>query len=310
MSKNKKDVMDQILENDRMAENLEDQNQNNNVQNNNPEQMNQSNTNGMQNNNNNNTNQSFQNNNWNNYNNSNINNKKSNLPIILLIVGIVVVAIIIIVAIIFILKENLSSSNYNHYDYERIMEIETSLNENFEVKHYPLENGSILIELDNKNDYGVVADYKIKLLDENNNIIDIQKETEYAIAPKAKGYKEVYIENKEAKNFEVEAELSLNQISKSYNDDIKIISTKDTAREVTIEYQNNSKKKLDYIEIGIIFYDDNNQIVGYSSGIEAKVKSGKVKKMDAFIPFNNDYTEKLKYTKYETVIVEAIQYTS
>lgn len=286
MSKNKKDVMDQTLENDRMAENLEDQNHNNN----------------------NNTNQSFQNNNWNNYNNNNRNNNNSSLPIILLIVGVVVFVTIIIIAAFFALKGSLSSSNYNQYDFERIAEIEKNLNENFEIKHYTLENGDVLIEIDNKNDYGVIANYKIKLLDENNNIIDIEKETEYGIGPKAKGYKEVYIENKEAKNFEVEAELTLDQISKSYNNDIKIISTKDTSNLINIEYQNNSKKKLSSLEIGIIFYDDNNQIVGYTSGIEAKVKSGKTKKMDALIPFNKDYSERIKYAKYDTVVVKAIQY--
>ena len=102
---------------------------------------------------------------------------------------------------------------------------------------------------------------------------------------------------KEYKTYEVKAVLSYNILHKEYRDDIKFISLNEKKGELKVK--NNTNDNLRCVKYGLLYYDDNDQIIGYSEVYEFdNIKAHKTitKKI---------YIEDISYSRIEVILLEA-----
>ena len=223
-----------------------------------------------------------------------------------LIIGGVILGVILLIVLIFVLKGS-GKNSYNDYgeQLKREEKEEEKLNSNFDTKGYTTQDG-ILVELNNKNSVAIDADYKIELLDESGNIVDVENGYMFDVGPNSVVYEEVYID-KDTKystyNITVKLEKSLNS---TYVDKIELVSNNLSDDKYIVQIKNNADIKLQ-VEAGIFFIGSNNEIIDYDNIIFKDVMPGETSSEKVYIPRDKkgDYSSKIKYDRVDVKILIA-----
>ncbi len=172
-------------------------------------------------------------------------------------------------------------------------------------KNYVMASGEILVEVTNKNSYGGDGFVYIFYYDKDNNMI--KKDTRYiTVNPNSKGYTLFTpFKGKEYDRYEVKFNIKYAYGMAFYNKCIKskVLNKKDFY--LYIEYTNKCADSIKSLEVGVLFYNKKNEIIGYSSTVADKtLRKNKRVKDYVIIPDDGDYGD-ISYTKAKTVINEA-----
>ncbi len=237
--------------------------------------------------------------------------KKSSNKIEIIIIILLIIIIAILIGIIVRLSMKINSLKQQIpvtvTDVEKLDKIEKEINKKYVEKDYALTDGSILIEIENKSNYGANADVKVELMDEKKNIIDVIDVYISGINSKEKGYGLATMWEANYSSYKVTTNMLPATSLRFHNKDVSIISENVSENSYIVQYKNKASEKLDSLEIGVLFYDKKNNIIGYSSNIESNIEAGSTSSMKIRMPIDEEY-ENIKYTKAKTIIIGAYTY--
>ena len=236
------------------------------------------------------------------------NNKK-----LFLIIGVVVGAIIIGLLAYFIAKGiNKAKAQRVLEEYQAQLKKEQEENEKISKNHtekdYVLKNGNILIEIKNNNNVTTDGKVKVEFYDENETLVNTEEGYIFGMAPNATVYEEVYITStkRDYHHYKITVKLEKALDGKTYNDKLAITSNK-TEENIMLQITNQSSDIVERLDLGVLYFDEAGNIIGYSSITLSKLAAGETTSEKAFLPRGEDY-KKADFAKYEVVVNEA--YTS
>ena len=251
----------------------------------------------------------------NNYN-YNYNNNKKNTG---LIVTIIIVSILLIVGIIVgvILlsggkkdgnKENNTNNIIEDDDDDDDDGISSSeLSKNVKTNGYILEDGSFLVELENKNKVEVSLDVYVDLYDGNNNKVKEDNDSFYVLDPGEKGYLVFYSHKEEFKDYKIKVVAQTNRYYISHKKDIKLASNiEQDDFGYSLDYTNKSDITIDDVEVVLIYYRDGKP-VAYDDSFDIDIEPGETRTAGFFYPHDDDY-EDIEYDDMKTYVNIAYTY--
>lgn len=242
--------------------------------------------------------------------NQEVQQKKSKKIIGILFTVLVIIIIALVIGIIRLSQEIKSLKQQipiSTIDVKELDNIEKEINKKYVEKDYVLEDKSILIEVENKSNYGANADIKVELLDNSKNIIDVIDVYISGIKPNGTGYGLATMWEGSYSSYKVTTKLLPTASLKFHTDDISIINSNVSEDSYILEYKNKASEKLDALEIGVLFYDKKNKIIAYSSNIESDIEPNSTSSMKIRMPIDDNY-ENISYEKAKPVIISAYTY--
>lgn len=231
---------------------------------------------------------------------------KDNIKLILAVVGVV----ILVEALIAVIAAEIETHKYmnddkemtetDKYYYDNRDKVDLEMGRYVESKEYILKDGNILVEVINQNDYAGAGRVYIEFFDENNESITMQDEYFDYVGPGKKTYVESVVSEelqKLYKTYKVKVVLTYNSRHNRYYDNgIKLISFNEATWEIV--FKNNTGKKLECVEWGFLYYDENGSIIDYSREYIWNVKKNKTVK-------DKSYLHVGEYSKIKAVLLEA-----
>lgn len=153
-----------------------------------------------------------------------------------------------------------------YYDENRD-KVDLEMSQNVETKGYILEDGNLLVELTNLNDYAAVAKIYVEFFDENHNFITIEDSFIGQIDGGRKSYDKIRLSDElkgRYETYQIRVVLSYNSYDQSYYDNVRFISFDDKSGNLEFRINTKKNKKIN-LEWGILFYDENDNIINYDS---------------------------------------------
>ncbi len=231
---------------------------------------------------------------------------KKNTKIVLIIIVVIIGLVILIPTISMAIRDNSyekeEETEFEKYYHDNSEKVDLEMSKHVETKDYRLENGNILVEVINNNDYAAMGKIYIEFFDKDNNSVTMMDEYIAHIAEGKKVYEEIIVGNelKELyKTYRIKVVLNYNDTRRIYYDNIKFISFDEKSG--IIKFKNNTGKKLDSVNWGILYYNDNNQIIDYSTESSYDVKKDETVK-------DKVYLRNVTYSKIEVVFLDAYNY--
>ena len=240
------------------------------------------------------------------------NSSSNNKNMIYVLVGVAIIVIIsVVLALVF---DKNKGSNKSIEDIEKDMQKqleknkkeEEELNKNYEIKETTLLNGYILIEFTNKNKKYVNASFKVDFYDSSNNVVDTKDAYAVSVAPNSKTYTCVYVFGDTSKyaSHKINTSLTKSSSDYTYTDKIQILSTNVVGDTITVQIKNNASKKIKYIHLASLFYDEAGNIIGYSSDTADSTDPGQTSTLKIYVPYDKNYNV-VKYSKYDVFVDSA-----
>lgn len=232
---------------------------------------------------------------------------KKNLKLILIVIGVT----ILIELLVLIVAAEIDNYKYSHSDddmteadkyyYDNRDKVNLEMGKYVESKDYLLSDGNILVEVINKNDFAGTGKIYIEFFDENNESITMQDNYFDYVAPGKNTYVEINVSDelkKLYKTYKVKVVLSYNSSHNDYysEDQVKLLSFNPASGEIT--FKNNTNKKLESVEWGLLYYDENGNIINYSSEYVFDVRKGKTVK-------EKTYLKDDKFSKIDVILLGA-----
>ncbi len=164
-----------------------------------------------------------------------------------------------------------------------------------DFKGIVLVNGKVLIYAKNTNDKDKEIRYVINFLNKDKEKVSTSKTILYNIAASKESYVLISDIPKEFSTYEIEPTIYDTNLSS-----IEVTSTKEDGNKgvkVTINNKNNNKVGVD---IGVLYYDKDNNIVGYEYDA-GEIETTKSKEFTILHPYDRDF-DVLEYDHYKEVI--------
>jgi len=240
-------------------------------------------------------------------------NKKNNKNLII-IIACVVFAVIVGLVLFFVFKDKKTSDDSSLDNYlkdkeeQKIINDEelAEINKNYTITETILPNGKMLLEFENKNSVAVNASIKVEFYDENENVVEVKDGYLFYVEAKKKSYELIYVDlnNLKYSKYKITAKLTKDEFTEFYNDNITIESNK-TIDNIIFQVTNSASVKLDSEYFGILYYDENNQIVGYDEKSFSSLNVSEKTSGKFDLPYDANY-HNISFNRYEIVVLYAI----
>ena len=200
-------------------------------------------------------------------------------------------------------EENKKKKEMDDYYYENREKVNLEMTKNVKARGITLADGDILVEVENLNDYMANIKVYIEFMDENGETITMDDRYVGHVEAGKKSYTIFYMNDELRdlfKTYRVVAIPAYDSHIISYYNDVELISFNE--KDGTIQYKINAdtKESID-VEWGILYYDEDNNLVDYSTSSQYDVKANKTIKDSAYLSYG-------KYSKVEVVLQEAYVY--
>ena len=232
---------------------------------------------------------------------------KKNLKLIIVVIGVTILVEVLILTLISNIndykymrsRENMSEADKYYYDNQDKVNLE--MGKYVESKDYLLSDGNILVEVINKNDFPGTGKIYVEFFDEKNESITMQDDYFDYIGPSKKTYVEVHVNDelkKVYKTYKIKVVLSYNASNNIYHDENKVKFISLDKKKGILTFKNDTGKKLELVHWGFLYYDEQNNLVDYSSEYNWDVRKGKKVK-------EKTYLKSTSYSKIKPVLIEA-----
>ena len=231
---------------------------------------------------------------------------KKKLP---LIIGIIVLLILLIIVLKSLLGTETPTPEINDNPPVEVQENDESiLNKKFSIDATKLFNGNILIEINNKNKINVDADVAIDFFDSAGDSLNSDEVSIKNIPAKSIYYESVPVKNelRDLKH-EVTAKLKENKYKAYYLDKIEIINKTEEEENLLVEIKNDSYDTIDVVEVYSIFYDSDDNIIGFESSKVNKIAADKNETIKISYPKDKEYNF-ISFSRYDVGINTAYSY--
>lgn len=209
-------------------------------------------------------------------------------------------------------NKNNSSNNNSSYKKEDSKKIngKTSNGGSTDLVKYNdivLENGDILVFIENKNKSEVSFSLNIEYYDEEGTEVASNSDSIIGLPGGEKTVVRFYHTERKYKEYELHTEKLNSTYFESHTKDISITSKDDKEEEeIAVTVKNSSKNKIDCVKVAVVFYK-NGKVVGYSSDSEYDIEANKAVALYVYYPYDSNYKD-IEFDKYETYLVEAYSY--
>lgn len=167
-----------------------------------------------------------------------------------------------------------------------------------------LDNGDIIVFIENKNTTEVSFTLDIEYYDEEGTKVDSNYDAVIGLPSKEKTVLRFYRTEREYKNYELHAKNMNGTFFSSQYKDVSITSKDDKEKEeIVVTLKNNSSKKIESAKVAVVFYK-NNKIVGYSYDSEYEIEGNKAVALYINYPYDIKYDE-VEFDSFEAYLVEA-----
>lgn len=230
-------------------------------------------------------------------------------------IPIVILIIILIIILILLLKSLLSPEEPNDNNFDENTQIntnkdETTLNKRIKVTSTLMANGNILLDIHNKNKNSVDANVTLDFNDANNEKVNTEEINIKNIPANSHYYESVYVKPElQGNQFNVDSKLTLNRFKDYYNEKISIINKTENEENLLVEIKNDSIDTIDVIEIYAIYYDSDDNIIGFDKNYAKKIAADKTTTIKINYPKNSEF-KYISFSKYDIGINTAYSYKS
>lgn len=170
-----------------------------------------------------------------------------------------------------------------------------------------LENGDILVFVENKNKSEISFTLNIEYYDEEGTKVGSNSDSIIGLSGGEKTVVRFYHSDRKYKEYELSTEKMNSTYFESHKEDVSITSKDDKEEEeVVVTLKNNSKNKLDCAKVAVVYYK-NGKVVGYSSDSEYDIDANKAVALYVYHPYDSNYND-IEFDKYEVYLVEAYSY--
>ena len=119
-----------------------------------------------------------------------------------------------------------------------------------------------------------------------------------------KVYKEIYVDKKmQYSSYRTNVKLEKGYDFYQYKDRVSLESKKSNDN-IIVTITNNEKERISSLEVGIVFYDKSNKIVGYSNTNVKNINSGEKTTSKVIVPFDKSF-KRITYDRIETLLISA-----
>ena len=183
---------------------------------------------------------------------------------------------------------------------------EEKLSKNYTITDTRLLDGSVLLEINNKNSVPIDASITVTFLDANKNVVEVNNSSDVTIAANGVGYDNItFSQDKGIVSYKVTSSIKKSSVGTDYTKDVKIVSSRIVDDEVLLSYKSEAKDTIADMVIGVFFYDSNNKIIGYDDiFVVDSVKSGETLSNKGFVPTDSN-SQTIKYAKFEAKVLYA-----
>ena len=230
-------------------------------------------------------------------------------------IPIVILIIILIIILILLLKSLLSPEEPNDNNFDENTQIntnkdETTLNKRIKVTSTLMANGNILLDIHNKNKNSVDANVTLDFNNANNEKVNTEEINIKNIPANSHYYESVYVKPElQGNQFNIDAKLTLNRFKDYYNEKISIINKTEEEENLLVEIKNDSIDTIDVIEIYAIYYDSDDNIIGFDKNYAKKIAADKTSTIKINYPKNSEF-KYISFSKYDIGINTAYSYKS
>ncbi len=228
-------------------------------------------------------------------------------------IPIVILIIVLIIILILLLKSLLSPEEPNDNNFDGNTQIntnkdETTLNRRIKVTSTIMVNGNILLDIYNKNKNSVDANVTLDFNNANNEKVNTEEINIKNIPANSHYYESVYVKPElQGNQFNIDAKITLNRFKDYYNEKISIINKTENEENLLVEIKNDSIDTIDVIEIYAIYYDSDDNIIGFDKNYAKKIAADKTSTIKINYPKNSEF-KYISFSKYDIGINTAYSY--
>lgn len=189
-------------------------------------------------------------------------------------------------------------------------EVKTNKATTDKVKYtdYVLENGDIILILENKNSSDISFDVDIEFYDEDKVKVDDDSDSIIGLPAGEKTVLKFYKPDRSYKNYEIKMEATNRAYYKGHYKDLKLTSKNEKEeKEIVVTITNNSTNDVETVKVAALFYKDG-KLVGYSYDLDYNITANKAVAMYIYYPHDINYKE-IEFDKYEVYLVDAYSFT-
>ena len=236
---------------------------------------------------------------------SNANPLLKKLPIVLLI-------LVLIIALVLLLKSLISNPettnpNINVDENSEIKIKEEILNKRVKVENYNLFNGNILLKINNRNSENIDSTFAIDFYNEEGKIVKTDDVTVKNIHANSIYYESVIVPSEyKGLKYEINNKITINKFKKYHNKDVEIINTTES-EDLEVEIKNNTSITINYIKIYAIYYDEQDNIIGFYDSSTKDLGGDKSTIIKLGYPKDADY-KIISYNRSEVGVDTAYTY--
>ena len=213
---------------------------------------------------------------------------------------IIIVAICVIVGLLLVIFANKKADERTKKEIEAL---NAQALANSTDKVYELLDGSLLFEVVNNNDFGINYEVDVNIYDEEDALTGELKVFVNNIEGHTTAYGKLDLADEKYVRYEYEKKaLAIRERIDLYTTKVKLQEKSVENEQIKVSFINNAQHAISKINYGVIFYDKNNNIIGYRENIGYNIVIDGT--IDGYLDnyILDKYGKEAKYDHYDVVI--------
>ena len=166
------------------------------------------------------------------------------------------------------------------------------------------QEGKLVVLVKNNNNVAVDLDIEVEFYDADGLIAGSDSDSLMAVGANAEVAVEMYSTPESFDNYKIYVDVATTE-QISYFDKVELVHN-NNGEEIVVQVKNNSQDEIDYIEVGIVYYQGD-KVVGYDYDNEIDIKPERSANFNLYYPHDDDYDD-VNFDTYKVFINEAYSY--
>ncbi len=166
------------------------------------------------------------------------------------------------------------------------------------------QEGKLVVLVKNNNNVAVDLDIEVEFYDADGLIAGSDSDSLMAVGANAEVAVEMYSTPESFDNYKIYVDVTATE-QISYFDKVELVHN-NNGEEIVVQVKNNSQDEIDYIEVGIVYYQGD-KVVGYDYDNEIDIKPERSANFSLYYPHDDDYDD-VNFDTYKVFINEAYSY--
>ncbi len=166
------------------------------------------------------------------------------------------------------------------------------------------KEGKLIVFIKNNNNTAVDLDIEVEFYDADGMIAGSDSDILMGVGANNEVAVEMYGTPEEFDNYKIYVDVEATSVI-SYLDKVELVHN-NNGEEIVAQVKNNSQDEIDYIEVSVVYYQDD-KVVGYDYSNDIEIKAERSANFTLRYPHDDNYDD-VKFDTYKVFINEAYSY--